>query len=167
MKTLYLARHAKSSWDDYSIRDIDRPLNKRGLRDAPLMGRVLAGMKEVPEIILASPANRAQTTARLLAEAFGLPPESVVVHRPLYSASPETILGAVNGLGEEISRAMIVGHNPGMAQLASELSKGSVGRMPTCGVAAFGFSVDSWTMVRAGQASFRFFESPKKHLPGG
>jgi phosphohistidine phosphatase len=163
MKILYLARHAKSSWDDYSVRDIDRSLNARGLRDAPFMGALLAGMKEMPEVILASPAQRTITTARLLAGAMGLPEDAVAAMQPLYAASAETILGVVREIDDGISRAMVVGHNPGMAQLAGDLAPGSVTRMPTCAVASFELPVDSWTLARAGKARLRFFETPKMH----
>ena len=164
MKILYLARHAKSSWDDYSIRDFDRPLNKRGLRDAPFMGKLIAGMGETPEIIVTSPANRAVTTSRFFAEAFGLPPATVIELKPLYSAPPETILGVISELDDEIDRAMIVGHNPAMTQVADKLAPGSITHMPTCSVAAIEIPVESWIMVGPGKGKLRFFETPKRHF---
>lgn len=165
MKVLYLARHAKSSWDDPSARDIDRPLNKRGLRDAPFMGKLLAGMGETPEVILTSTAARALATARAYGDAFGLPPEMVVETGGLYMAGSRALLVAVHGLDDRFSRAMIVGHNPGMTQFAGELAPGGPAHMPTCAVAAFELAVDSWTMVRTGEGNLRFFETPKGHLP--
>jgi len=162
MKTLYLVRHAKSSWDDPAVSDIDRPLNKRGLRDAPFMGALLAGMGEIPDVIVTSTANRAGSTARLLAEAFGLPAPRVVGMRPLYTASPGTILGVVRELDDGFTRAMIVGHNPGVTQAAGEIAPGSVVHMPTCSIAAFELPVESWMEVRAGRGRLRFFETPKQ-----
>ncbi len=166
MKSLYLARHAKSSWDDTDLSDFDRPLNKRGLRDAPFIGGLLAGMGERPEVIVTSPAKRAASTARFFAEALGLPSAMVVELRPLYAASPETILGVVRELDDQFTRAMIVGHNPGMTQAADELAPGSVLHMPTCSVAAFDLPVDSWMMLRVGKGKLRFFETPKKDRKG-
>ncbi len=163
MKTLYLVRHAKSSWDDPAISDFDRPLNKRGLRDAPFMGALLARMGEIPEVIVTSPANRAESTARLLAEAFGLPAAKVVGMRPLYVASPGTILGVVRELDDGFTRAMIVGHNPGMTQAAGEIAPGTVVHMPTCSIAAFELRVESWLLVRPGKGTLKFFETPKDH----
>jgi phosphohistidine phosphatase len=163
VKILYLARHAKSSWGDYSLKDFDRTLNDRGLRDAPAMGRVLRGMGQTPELIVTSPAIRALTTARLLAESMGLAEAAVVEVKKLYSAPAETILEVVNELGDEYARAMVVGHNPGMTMLAGELSRGGVGHMPTCSVASFEIPVSSWMEVRAGRGRLRFFETPKKH----
>jgi phosphohistidine phosphatase len=163
VKILYLARHAKSSWGDYGLKDIDRPLNDRGLRDAPMMGRILRGMGQSPEVILTSPAVRALTTARLLAESMGLPETAIVGMKKLYSAPPETILEAVNELDDAVGRAMVVGHNPGMTMFAAALSRGGIDHMPTCSVASFELPLDSWTQVRAGRARLRFFETPKKH----
>jgi phosphohistidine phosphatase len=162
VKTLYLARHAKSNWNDPSLDDSRRPLNDRGLRDAPAMGRLLAGMGHVPEIVVASPAVRAITTARLLAAAMGLPESAVVGMTGLYGAGPETILDAVNGIDDASDRAMLVGHNPGMTQLAGELSRGAIGHMPTCAIAAFELPVASWSEVRPGRGRLVFFETPKK-----
>jgi phosphohistidine phosphatase len=163
VKTLYLLRHAKSSWDDPSIVDFDRPLNKRGLRDAPFMGKLLAGMGEMPGIIVTSPARRALTTARLFAEAFGLPPAGLVEIAPLYAASPETILDVISELDDAFESAMVVGHNPGLTQVAAALSPGALNHMPTCSVAAFSLDVDSWMKIRPGTGRMRFFETPKHH----
>jgi len=162
VKILYLARHAKSSWAEYALRDFDRPLNDRGLRDAPVMGRVIRDTGQPPEIIVTSPALRALTTARLLAGAMDLPESVVVELRKLYSATPETILEAVNELDDEAERAMLVGHNPGMSILAGELSRGGIGHMPTCSVASFELPVKSWMDVRPGRGRLRFFETPKR-----
>ncbi len=162
VKTLFLVRHAKSSWDDRTTDDFDRPLNDRGRRDAPLMGKRIADLKDAPRIIVTSPAKRAATTARLIAEAIGVPAEKVVLSAPLYAASPETILGVINEFDDDVSSVMLVGHNPGLTQIAAGLAPGSVDHMPTCSIAAIDLGVDSWMMVRPGKGTLRFFETPKK-----
>jgi phosphohistidine phosphatase len=162
VKILYLARHAKSSWSDYAMKDFDRPLNDRGLRDAPLMGKVILGIGPAPETIVTSPAVRALTTARLFAGAMGLPDAAVVETGALYSAAAETILEVVNGLDDAATSAMVLGHNPGMTMLASELSRGGIAHMPTCSVASFELPVDSWLKVRPGRGRLRYFETPKR-----
>lgn len=166
MKTLYLVRHAKSSWDEKAISDFDRPLNKRGLRDAPFMAGLLAGRGERPEVIVTSSAKRAASTARFFAAAIGLPGELVIEMRPLYAASPETILGVVRELDDGFGSAMIVGHNPGLTQAADEIAPGSLLHMPTCSVASIELPVDSWMLMRAGKGKLRFFETPKKDRRG-
>lgn len=162
MKTLFLVRHAKSSWDDRKIDDFDRPLNDRGRRDAPSMGKRIAGLADAPRVIVTSPAKRAATTARLIAEAIGLPAGKIVESAPLYGASPDAILGVINELDDDLSSAMLVGHNPGLTQIAAGLAPGSVDHMPTCSIAAIDLGVDSWMMVRPGKGTLRFFETPKK-----
>jgi phosphohistidine phosphatase len=162
VKTLYLARHAKSSWDDHSMKDFDRPLNERGLRDAPVMGRLVCGRGQTPDVIVTSSAMRALTTARLFAGVMGLPDAAVVEMNKLYSAPPEAILEVVNELDDAASSAMIVGHNPGMTMLASELSRGGIVHMPTCSVASFELPVDSWSKAGSGKGKLRYFETPKR-----
>src|SRR5918994_6226511 len=112
MKTLLLIRHAKSSWEHSGVSDHDRPLNERGLRDAPLMGRRLAERGVVPDVILSSTALRARATAKLLADALGSGAAHIVTDERLYAASADEVLEVVGELGSEVSCAAVVGHNP-------------------------------------------------------
>ena len=161
MKILHLARHAKSSRADHALSDFERPLNDRGRRDAPVMGGRIARPGRAPEVIIAIPALRALTTARLLAAGMGLPESSVVESAIIYGAGPATILEAALGLGEECHRAMIVGHNPGMTLLAAELSRGEITHMPTCAIATFEFPADHWKDLRPGKAKLLSFDTPR------
>jgi phosphohistidine phosphatase len=143
MKTLLLVRHAKSSWDQSGVSDHDRPLNHRGRRDAPDMGRRLAARGVAPDVILSSSAVRARTTAELIAEALGFGADRVGIDERLYAASVDEVLTVIGELGDDVSTAMVVGHNPETASLAHRFSD-EIGEMPTCAVAEFTFDVDSW-----------------------
>ena len=148
MRELLILRHAKSSWEEEGLDDRDRPLNRRGLRDAPRMGRLLREQDLVPDLILTSPANRAKTTAELVAEAAGFRGETHE-SEDLYLASPHTaidVLRMLDGLG---GRVMIVAHNPGLEELVRALT-GRAERFPTAALAALRVPVDDWTAVQLG-----------------
>jgi len=139
--------------------DRDRPLNERGLRDAPAMGRRLAGRGAMPQRIVASPARRARETARLLAEGLGQPQDTIVVDDRLYASSASRLLEVVHGLDDRLERVMLVGHNPEFAELAHRLAK-SIEDMPTCAVAELRFDVAAWSEVGAAEAEEATFDRP-------
>src|SRR5215470_8706335 len=112
MKTLYLVRHAKSSRDDPSLPDKERPLNKRGRRDAPRMGERLAKRDVKPDLILSSPAVRALATAEIVSRKLGYAIKDIVVDERLYGADPNDLLDVIHELGEKPKRVMLFGHNP-------------------------------------------------------
>lgn len=141
-----MLRHAKSSWRDASLDDRDRPLNKRGKRDAPCMGRFLAAEGLVPERIVASPARRARQTARRVAEACGYKGELTWSDR-LYLADPDTILDVLADLPNGPARVLIIGHNPGLEELVEQL----IGRpefLPTAALAHVEVAVERWADVQ-------------------
>lgn len=143
MKTLLLVRHAKSNWDQPGLADHDRPLNHRGRRDAPDMARRLAERGLVPDVMLSSSAVRARTTAVLLAGELGFDPERIVADERLYAASVDEVLTVIGELGDEVSCAMVVGHNPEIAAVVHRLSNEDH-EMPTGAVAEFTFEVETW-----------------------
>jgi phosphohistidine phosphatase len=159
MKKLYLLRHAKSSWDDASLADFDRPLNDRGLRTAPLMGRLMREKKFVPELVLASPAERASTTATLVRAAAGFGPEIRHDDR-IYEASPGTLLQIAAGLDDEYGSVMLVGHNPGMEGFVRLLTD-SIEPMPTAALAVIDLDISRWSDVGAGAGRLRAVFRPK------
>jgi phosphohistidine phosphatase len=161
VKTLALVRHAKSSWDDPSIADHDRPLNERGRRDAPLMGARLHERGFAPGVILTSTATRAQATAEAIAAELGYPLDGIVVVPSLYGASPATMLAIVGGLEDSIDSALLVAHDPGMRELATRLSA-DIERMPTCAIAEFTFEVASWRDVPDAWPDTVRFDSPRR-----
>jgi phosphohistidine phosphatase len=143
MKSVLVLRHAKSSWKHPDLKDHDRPLNKRGKRDAPLMGRLLKREDLVPDIIISSTATRARATAEAVAKASGYKGE-IVLNKSLYVAGPETYLGVIHDLSDEYVRMLIVGHNPGLEELV-ELLTGEIQLMPTCSLVHVKFRVDKWS----------------------
>ena len=157
MKTLYLVRHAKSSWGEPALADRDRPLNERGLRDVATMGKRLAQRGVLPDVMLCSPATRALTTAEHLAKALGVKRKDVVVTERLYAAPAKELLSVIQGLGDKTKRVMLFGHNPELSELAHLLS-GKISDMPTCAVAEFSFDTKSWSTVgKEEPAKVRFY----------
>src|SRR5450631_3680242 len=114
MKTLILVRHAKSSWEDAALPDKERPLNERGKRDAPDMGKRLAKRDVKPELILSSPARRAFATAKIIAKSLGYKLKNIVVDDRLYPGAADEILNSIHRLDKQLDRVMIVGHNPAL-----------------------------------------------------
>ncbi len=161
MKTLFLVRHAKSSWDDPKLPDKDRPLNDRGKRDAPKMGRRLAKSDVKVDLILSSPATRAITTARLLADKLDYKLKDIVVDDRLYPGAMYGLLEIVQKLGNKLDRVMLVGHDPALLQLAHRLSP-DITRMPTCAVAEFKFNANFWPDVRKATLATAALDFPKK-----
>ena len=145
MRLLSILRHAKSSWKDSSLDDHDRPLNKRGSRDAPRVGEWLLEQGLVPDAILSSTARRARETALAVAAATGFPDE-VCFTRRLYLATPETYLEALRSLPETCRHAMVVGHNPGIEELVAVMV-GTNETMPTAALAVVELPIESWGQV--------------------
>jgi phosphohistidine phosphatase len=142
MKTLLILRHAKSSWKDSALTDYQRPLNKRGKRDAPKVGRLLREDGLVPELILSSPAIRARNTAEIVAEESGY--EGEIEYFPeFYPGDPQAYIEALNRLPDEYRYVMVVGHNPGLEELIETLTDDWF-RLPTAALAQLLFSIKSW-----------------------
>jgi len=131
MNRLVLIRHAKSDWKNAALRDFDRPLNKRGLRDAPRMAEELKKRGIIPDHILTSPANRAVSTARLMADVFDYPGERIEEIPAFYLADTGDLAHGVEGLSDSVGTAFLFGHNPGISLLASCLTGVEIS-MPTC-----------------------------------
>lgn len=150
MKTLLVQRHAKSSWKHPEVSDHDRPLNKRGRRDAPRMGRFVAAQGLRPDVIVASTARRARRTAEEVARHAGCE-GAVHLDRRLYLASPDEIVDVVRGVAGGARRVMVVGHNPGLEDLVARLA-GRRETLPTAALAALRLSIRSWTELTASTA---------------
>ncbi len=145
MKTLLILRHAKSSWADASLSDHERPLKKRGRRDAPKMGALLRDEELTPEIIVSSTARRAMETAELVAAESEFEGE-LIATRELYHADLESYLEVVREHAGTSDVVMLVGHNPGLEDLVEQLS-GSWQRMPTAALAQIELDIDSWSAL--------------------
>ena len=165
MKVLTLVRHAKSSWKDANLSDLDRPLNKRGRRDAPMMGARLAARDDSPDVIVSSPAVRALATAEAIAEEIGYPWSEIVVDERIYGADVTDWLEVIHTLGDVWDRAMCIGHNPGLTDLVNYLADDQIGNVPTCGIVDLVFDVDSWTLVGRVDPVDVDFDYPKAKPP--
>jgi phosphohistidine phosphatase len=142
--------------------DVDRPLNKRGKRDAPEMGRRLATQAIMPEMIVSSPARRARKTAGQLAKALGLSKKNIIVHEGIYGASVDEFLEIIQGLDDDVSSVIIVGHNPETTVVANILGGLDIDNVPTCGVVVYDFAVNSWQEIIKGKGTLVFFDYPRK-----
>jgi phosphohistidine phosphatase len=160
MKTLYLLRHAKSSWGDVSLPDRNRPLEARGERDAARMGKRWSQGNKKPDLIVASPATRALATARLVAHGLKLKSRDITIDERLYAASPDTLITVIEALDDQLERVMLVGHNPGLTELAHRFDRGIV-HMSTCTLAEFRFDVASWVGIGRAWPVHTVFDSPK------
>ena len=164
MKTLYLARHAKSSWKYPKLDDFERPLNKRGRKNAPLMGTVLAKLKVAPDLIISSPANRAAMTARVLAAAIDYPLENIQYSEAIYEFSEFALIEVIQQIDDELKAVMLFGHNPGITGLANYVGNQSISNIPTCGVFCAELNISSWADISEQCGKMIFFEFPKKHV---
>lgn len=164
MKTVFLIRHAKSSWKDPSLDDVDRPLNKRGLRDAPFMAKLLKGRGVQPDRLLSSPAKRAHTTATYFAEALGIPPSQIEIRREIYEAFPEDILDLIQELPGALSTVLIFGHNPTFTSFVNKFTEEYIANVPTCGIVHLEAAVDSWGRFDEDNGTVRAFYYPKQYF---
>jgi len=145
MKTLYVLRHAKSSWENSDLADFDRPLNDRGASAAPFMGEVMKRESYIPKLILSSPAMRARQTAELVRKAAGLTAE-IKFKESIYEASPQTLRRIVTSLDDRLDAAMIVGHNPGMEGFVRLLT-GRSEAIPTAALAVIELDIAGWEQI--------------------
>jgi phosphohistidine phosphatase len=162
-KTLLIHRHAKSSWDDLSLSDFERPLNQRGKADAPRMGKRLKMQGFHIDLFLSSPARRAIETARIIASELGAPASDIQEDRNIYMAGTRQLLKIVNQLNDSLETVILFGHNPGFTELIDYLSGTDVVNLPTCGVAVIEFPLDSWAEVSRNTGSLVHFDYPKKN----
>ena len=147
MKTLLLMRHAKSSWKQDGLADIERQLSPRGEKDAPEMGRLLRKKELVPDLIMASPAVRSRLTAEAVAKKSHYEKDILVIDK-LYMAEAPEILGALAGLPDEINCVLLVGHNPGL-EYTLQLLTGKIEPLPTATIANISLPITHWADLNA------------------
>jgi phosphohistidine phosphatase len=161
MKTLFLIRHAKSSWDDTALPDQDRPLDARGKRDAPTIGKRLAKRDVKPDLIVSSPARRALTTAQIIARELDYKLKDIVVDDRRYASAIDDLFNVIHKLGDKQERAMLFGHNPESTELAHRLSS-QITHMPACAVAEFTFNAKFWSNIGKATLAKVALDYPKK-----
>ncbi|PSR56166.1 histidine phosphatase family protein [Adhaeribacter arboris] len=163
MKTLYLLRHAKSSWNFEELSDHDRPLNNRGRHDAPLIGRELLSRDIELDLIISSSAVRALTTASLVAKELDYETSRMVIDENIYGASKEELYRIIQKTSDAVDSLMLVGHNPDISDLANMLSPEHIVDMPTAAVVSLRFTCLSWKEINQENAALLFYDFPKNH----
>ena len=161
-KKILIMRHAKSSWSDEKLKDFDRPLNARGRKDAPKMGRYLKELDIIPDQIFSSPAERAKLTTLAVAKVLDLNSEDVHWDEELYFGNPMAYLNAIRSAAENSKVVMTVGHNPMSAEIMSALSLQSfTHQVPTAALACFEVDVENWKDVKQSGCKLLWIVSPK------
>ncbi|MCB0685895.1 MAG: histidine phosphatase family protein [Saprospiraceae bacterium] len=161
MKKLYLVRHAKSSWDDYTLADEKRPLSERGVRDAPVMARMLKDQVPGIQKLITSTAKRARQTASVFRKVLEMPKSDWVKTDSLYLASPYGIQELLAQLDDQLDTVAIFGHNPGFTDFVNRFSDKMIDNVPTCGLVRIDFNVESWTEIEPGSGKLVSFYYPK------
>ena len=163
MKYLFLTRHAKSSWSNPGLADIDRPLNERGKKAAPFMGKLIMDKGEKPELLISSPAYRAFSTAKAFGEAMGLVENDIIINRTIYGAGAQQLLELVQNQDDLNKSIMLFGHNPTFTSFVNFLTGSNIMNVVTCGVVRIDFECSSWTEIDFGSGRLAYYEYPKKH----
>ncbi len=164
MKYILLMRHAKSSWEDASLSDFDRPLAGRGLKDAPRMGRYLRKTGYTPDYIVSSPAQRAKETTLLATKAMKCEESIINWDEDLYFSSTQAYLDAIRTAPKHAETTMLVGHNPLMESVGSGLSSGSdrnAIRMPTAGLICLESYGHQWESINWGSCQIKWMVIPR------
>lgn len=161
MKTLYIVRHAKSSWEYKSIKDIDRPLKERGIKDAHLISSFLAKKNTRPGVFISSSANRALHTALIFCENFEYPISNLKIKKQLYSFSDGYLVKTVKALDSDFNSAIIFSHDHGINSFVNNYGDKPIAHVPTCGVIAIEFDEKHWKNIKKGKTVL--VEFPKNH----
>jgi phosphohistidine phosphatase len=161
MKTLYLIRHAKSSWDNPKLNDFDRPLNERGKNDAPVMGKWLKKNNEIPDYVISSPANRAKKTAQKICREVNYDEKKIYWEQKLYETTVPVWLKIVCGFSKKYHHVYLVGHNDTITQFCNYLSGAAIPNIPTCGIVKIKFNTVDWREISAQSGDLQWFQFPK------
>ena len=162
MKTLYLLRHAKSSWDNPELKDFERPLSDRGIGDVPIMAGHFKNTHSDLDCIVCSPAIRAKSTARLFAKQIGFPRDDIISNPELYFAGTNMFLKAASLVDETCESALLVGHNPAITDFVNSMAESDIHNIPTSGLVELSLPIESWADVQLGEATLVNFDYPKK-----
>ena len=158
MKTIILIRHAKSSWKFPDLKDVERPLKKRGIRDASIMASVLNDMQLRIDKFISSPAERAVTTAKAFAGE-----NDIAIDARLYLESKSKLINLLHELDENLQCVALVSHNPDLTDFANYLANDNIENIPTSGIVGIVFDCNSWSEVEKGKGKRLFFEVPKTY----
>lgn len=158
MKRLVVIRHAKSSWSNALLEDFDRPLNERGKKDAPLMAKRLKEKKVNPDLMITSPAKRANSTCKRFAKVFDVQKKNIIKEPKLYHASENILLKIVKELDEKYNTVFLIGHNPGLTEFVNIASNLEIDNIPTTGVTVL--EISSWKKFGKEKSRAVYFDYP-------
>lgn len=161
MKTIYIVRHAKSSWKYPSVKDHDRPLKERGINDAHLISKYLAKKIESPSVFVSSSANRALHTAIIFCENFEYPLSNLQIKRQLYNFSDGYLVKTVMALDDNFNSAIVFSHDHGINTFVNKFGSKTISHVPTCGVIGINFKEKHWKNIKKGKTIL--FDYPKNH----
>jgi phosphohistidine phosphatase len=162
MKTLYIVRHAKSSWEFTGLGDHERPLMEKGRQRTSLITEYLKKNNVSPDLLISSHATRAFDTAVLIAQAIGYPPESIRINKMFYHANEEDIFDEICEVPDTVQSLMIVGHNPTFTDFANQFLDSKIEWLPTSGVVSVSFNTERWEKIMETKSSLNFIIFPKK-----
>lgn len=161
MKTLYLLRHAKSSWQQPELNDMDRPLLEKGLKRSKLIIDYLIDKKIKVDLIISSPALRALKTAEIFAHALRYPIDQVLIEKKVYSGDEDALMELFFDISPRINSLMIVGHNPTLTNFANYFLDPHIDYLPTSGVVSIGFKTEKWEKIYTAERKTNFVVYPK------
>jgi phosphohistidine phosphatase len=162
MKTLYIVRHAKSDKEYDKLEDIDRPLNGRGYTDAHAMASKLNDTRKKPELIISSPAIRALSTALIFSRKFKYDSKKIILEEKLYETGLKEYMEVINQTNDSFDSIMIFGHNSTITSMVNSFTNPFTENVPTCGVTAISFNVNSWKEVMKNSGKLVLYDFPKK-----
>jgi phosphohistidine phosphatase len=161
MKTIYLVRHAKASWDEPGVSDADRPLIPKGVKNTKLIVDFLLKRESSIDLIISSPAVRAFETAKIVAEGLNYPVNKIRIDRKIYDGYYDRILDIIYGTSNDLNSLMIFGHNPTITNLANLFLHPGIEAMPTSCIVCLSFLVDKWEEIPSNEAIREFIVFPK------
>ena len=161
MKTLFLVRHAKSSWTQLHLPDIDRPLNERGYNDAHLVSKTMLHKTKLPDQMISSSAVRAMTTALIFARTFAYPEEKIQIESQLYETTVQDYLHVISRVSDEVQTLMIFAHNFTISEIVPYFLGNTFEEMPTCAILGIDIETDHWSDVRNSHGKQAFYLFPK------
>jgi phosphohistidine phosphatase len=163
VRNICFVRHAKSNWDHPGLADFDRPLDKRGLHDAPMMAKKMKELHLNADFIITSGANRAKSTAEFFKKEFDIPADHFVVNNRIYEAAPETIFSVIRETPDTARFLYVFGHNPTFTWVANSISGVHIDNVPTCGIVHVQAMLTSWSQFKPEYAGFIGFHYPKQY----
>ncbi len=164
MKIVCFIRHAKSSWDQAGLADIDRPLNLRGIETAPIMATILQEKGLKPDLVISSPAKRARQTAKYFRKKYGIKKEQLQIEPAIYGGDEQVVLDVLRKLDDTVGTVFLFGHNPTMNYLAALFSEDRI-HVPTCGILKVHLNITQWKDVQPDRTGLQEFIYPKQFIP--